>query len=713
MSFLNPFLLAGLGALSVPILIHLMNRRRSQRVVWAAMRFLQASIARNQNRLNVEDWLLLALRCLLLALLAFALARPTFQNPNTVQRNRTAVTGILLLDNSYSLGLTDGVQSRFDRAKQYAETILDALPANSATAVWLVSDIVHGLIPEPTHDLNLARKTLQAAPLSDRGTHLVPALRAAVAALQRHSGAHREIYLLTDGQASGWEEVRETVQLLNDAKSDVHLNLILITDADQPNLGISDFRLAGGLTPVEQPLRFEVQVTNFGHTEARAVAVRLAVDSEPAGDQTILDSLPAGTAKSVSLFTKLHTPGSHTVTAEITGDRLAADDRRTLAVEATRRLRVLLVDGHPSRDPFASETFYLRNALAPVDPAAAADFYIEPVVVTPSEFATTRLDNFAGVVLANVADFSQATATALDQYIRRGGGLIVFPGSLSNPRFYNEELAGRYSLLPATLGTVTAAAADTQAFHLQASGYTHPLVTLWNDSAAGTLASARFLKAWQLQPTDTNATRVVLRFDNGQPALVERTAGQGRVVLFASSANSAWNDLPARPAFVPLLYRTLGALVEQRQKALNIAVGDRLIYRTSEAALGKEVRITHGETWRESLRVELIDNQPMVISEPVDWAGAYDVTIQTDPPRQLKFAAQSDPAESQLEGLTAAQLARLSSVATIVRWQPESAWKQTGAANQGGWEIWRVLAWLALAVAVTELVVGQLFSEPK
>ena len=177
------------------------------------MRFLRTSVARNQRRLNIEDWLLLVLRCLLLALLALALARPTLQNTAAVSWGRTAVTGLILLDNSYSMGLTDGTQSRFDRARKYAETIIDSLPSTSKTAVWLVSDSTRGLIPEPTRDFNLARKILREAPLSDRGTRLYPAIKSGIEMLQRHGGARREIYLLTDGQIGGWEELGETVKL--------------------------------------------------------------------------------------------------------------------------------------------------------------------------------------------------------------------------------------------------------------------------------------------------------------------------------------------------------------------------------------------------------------------------------------------------------------------------------------------------------------------
>ena len=334
-------------------------------------------------------------------------------------------------------------------------------------------------------------------------------------------------------------------------------------------------------------------------------------------------------------------------------------------------------------------------------------------MVTPTELVTTRVDNFAVVVLANVSDLSQATATALGQYVRRGGGLIIFPGSLVNTRFYNDELAGRYGLLPATLGTANEAADDEHAFHLQAKDYNHPIAALWNDPAAGTLASARFTKALRLQPVGKKETRVVLQFADGTPAMLERIVGQGRVVLFASTANTAWNDLPVRPAFVPLLFRTLGALLEQRNKAINIPVGDRFVYRMTEEALGKDAIITGGEKFRQDRRVELVEGQPVLLSEAMDRAGAYDVTIQTEPPIKLKFATQADPRESQLDALTEGELAQFNSIATVVHWQPDTPWKQSGPAPASGSEIWRVLAWIALIVATAETVLGQTFSDPK
>src|SRR5947207_13046465 len=106
MNFLNPILLAGLAAVSVPIIIHLLNRRKFQKVVWAAMRFLKLSVEQNQRRMKIEDMILLALRCLLLVLLALALARPALLSNTADRFGQSKVTGIIIVDNSYRMGLS-------------------------------------------------------------------------------------------------------------------------------------------------------------------------------------------------------------------------------------------------------------------------------------------------------------------------------------------------------------------------------------------------------------------------------------------------------------------------------------------------------------------------------------------------------------------------------------------------------------------------------
>lgn len=191
MTFLNTIMLGGLAAIAIPILIHLLNRRRFRKVMWAAMRFIAASVEKNKRRMEIEDLILLALRCLIVALIALALARPTLRNVTAGFLGGGRTAGILLLDNSLSMGMSDGTSTRLDKAKRAAEQAIDSLPQGSSVAVWLVSDIVRDVIPEPTFDLNLARKSVREAALSDRATELAAAIDRGVETLLKRVGSRR------------------------------------------------------------------------------------------------------------------------------------------------------------------------------------------------------------------------------------------------------------------------------------------------------------------------------------------------------------------------------------------------------------------------------------------------------------------------------------------------------------------------------------------
>src|SRR6266849_1836595 len=412
MSFLNPIMLAGIAAVAVPIIIHLLNRRKFQKVVWAAMRFIQTSVEQNQRRLRLEDMILLALRCLLLALLALALARPAILSNAGDVFGQSKVTGVIILDNSYSMGVSDGTSTRFDKARKAAEQALDSMPAGSATAVLLASDIVQGAIAEPTFDLNLARKVIREAPLTDRATDVFPALEKAVDTLQGRLAIRKEIYLVTDGQASGWRHLTEIERTLEKSKAEIKTHIILVNEHEEHNLGVSELP----------------------------------------GDEFTVSSIPPGASKSLSLFAKFRAAGFHAVTARIPEDRLPADDQRSLVVRAIKEVRVLLVDGKPGREPRDSETYFLKHALAPVAPDAAASYFIKTTTLTPPELPQARLDEFDAIILANVPDFSEATLKAFQSYLRRGGGLMIFPGGLVDASVYKEQLFKRLNFLPAELG---------------------------------------------------------------------------------------------------------------------------------------------------------------------------------------------------------------------------------------------------------------------
>ena len=740
MAFLNPLLLFGCASIAAPIIIHLLSRRTVKKTVWAAMRFLQETIQQNQRRLNIEDLLLLALRCLLLIFLALALARPTLRSGAALGG---AATAIIAIDNSYSMSATDGVSSRLEKAKLAAEQLVDSLPTGSSVALLTVSDVARGAITVPTTDRNTARKVIRSIRPTSRGTDWLVGLRMAFETAARSSGGGKEVDIITDGQNSGWRQNEEIRSLLREGRDTAAVRLILVGERESRNVGISGLRLAGAVPTVGQALRFEVEVTNYGSEDATNVAVNLAADDEPPQDTTTIDKLPAGGSRSVSLFAKMRVEGYHTVTARTTPDHLPADDQRTVALHVLKEMGVLLVDGNSGAAPRDAATFFLRNALVPVSPAERERYFLKLKVIPPSGMDAVKLGDFEAIVLADVGDLSARSMESIAAYLRRGGGLLVFPGPHTNAAFYNKELLGHYHFLPASLGDAHGDAAqgsDNKGFTIQVARYEHPLVTLWNDPASGTLGSARFYRAFTLQPAPAadhtkeapgkpkadpaGDPQVVLRFADNSPMLMERTWGAGRVLLFASTANTAWNDLPVRPAFVPLLYRTLASVVNRKDERLNVPVGGRFSLPVEPEALGKEATVTpplppmsgsdktKPEEAHDQRRIEMVGDTATLQYEDTDIAGSYKVAMPGEGAAGYRFAVQADTRESHLEDLTQAQIDQLSPV-NLVRWTPSVNLKDSANRARRGAEFWLPFALLALACAVAEMVLADWFSKSK
>jgi len=243
------------------------------------------------------------------------------------------------------------------------------------------------------------------------------------------------------------------------------------------------------------------------------------------------------------------------------GNPAVADEppRSNLSLRAEVQLRVLLVDGDVSGQDPRGSTFFLLHALQPVSASERDRYFIKTTTVTPAELPSVTLNDFNAIMLADVSEFSDSTAIALQQYARHGGALVIFPGPHINRSFYNEQLFRHLALLPVELGEPH----SDKFLKVQPPPYNHPITSLWNDSGAGDLTSARFYCVFPLESRAgerQDPPEVVLRFEDGSPAMMTGRLGNGHVILFASTADTEWNDLPTRPVFVPLIHRILAAV---------------------------------------------------------------------------------------------------------------------------------------------------------
>jgi len=667
LGFANAGLLYGLAAASIPILIHLLNRRKRREVRWAAMRFLAAALAKNQRRIRVEQWLLLALRCLLVALVVGAMAKPFLESFGDVIPGRRTHR-VIVLDASMSMAARAGGSTRFDQAKAVAAQLLKDSRRGDAASLVLMGDPPRVVVGEPSANLEEVRKEVAELSAGDGGVDLAATFEAVDRVMEASSIPQKELVVLSDLQASSWRPRGDG------ASADEGLRrAVERIEARRPRSMVVDLGKAGagnravvGLEadrPVITPgttVVVTAMVRNFGPAAAEGVRVRLAADGRLGPEQVV--DLPVGDAVPVVFNQQFAGPGDHVLEASIDEDALPPDDRRFLVAPVREAVRVLLVDGDLRSEAFLAETDFLAQALAPGDSAEGAPEPIRVEVVPESQLARRDLAAYDVVALCNVSQFSPPEVRSLEGFLAQGGGVVVFPGDQSSAENYNRLLFdGGRGILPASIGDVVGDPAKKEgAFRFDPLGFRHPILADFRNQADPVVAGLTQTQVWGYYklalPPDSPA-RVALAFDDGDPAVIESARRPGRVFLAALPADAAWSNWPAHRSYPPVMNALILEAASGRQSDRTVAVGRPFDQAFPAAAAGAEADVATPKGAVEATRLAADGGLARLHFEKTDAAGAYRVKVGPPAPAELAFAANPDPAESDPAKLDRAGLA--------------------------------------------------------
>jgi hypothetical protein len=702
---LNLWMLAGLGALAIPPLIHLLNRRRFNVVDWGAMQFLQISET-TRRRLLIEEILLMLLRMGLIAVLVLALAAPYAVSPLLAEvGGRPNRDVVLLFDGSYSMGLIDAHgKTPHDAAKEWAEAFLKDLKPGDRVIVLQAKQQVVPVVGEPTHDLDLVREQIAKLPQPRGGCDWPAALHEAQRLLAaKAKTSHREIIVLSDSQRYGWADPDTLfrwemvgTQLRSEAgRSEsaggpldqpriwvVNVKPEGATDVPPPNYALAPLQATRAVAWAGQRLKFKTALAVSGKQEYEPPhRLRLEVDGKPAGEiQAPARAALAGVQVPLSFVHRFNTPGSHLVSVIVDPDpppdkrpvgyrlkdRLPGDNRQDLAVEVVDALPVLLVDGDAKLTP-ESSTYFLRKALAqspdpdrpPVALArvvTAADF--DPALLA-SDLDPARPGSRPRVlVLADVPRLGAAQVDAVDRFLAEGGGVLVTLGERVEPdgAFYNDQLyRGGQGWLPARLDRVVgdrkrpdlAAAPDLKRFQ-------HPALELFREEPNCTLGKAAFPRWWKVTTNAQNQALAGALLTTGDPLLVERPYKGGRVLLCTVPLDRSWDaNLPSVWEFPVLAHELVYYLADARSVEHNLKPGQPLRYRPEGTRHGKDA----GDERRsltlyppEGAAVSLQpETWPLVYEQARD-TGVY--RLEVGGSKNVYYVVQPDPRESDLAPAT-------------------------------------------------------------
>ena len=654
--FVNLPLLGWLAAAAAPVVIHLWMRRKYRETSWAAMEYLLAAVRRQSRRLHFEQWLLLAVRTMLIVLVVLAIAEPYLDRPLLRLASGGRTHRVLVLDGSFSMAYQPADQTRFARAKELAREIVESAPAGDAFTLLLMTSPPQVVVGTPALAADEVAAEIEALRQPHTTADLpgtIPLIGKVIETARRESPrlTHHEVYFLTDLQRAAWApsvSKAARAELQRRVESLAETATLALIDVGQPaadNLAVTALRLLTTPAIAGRTCRFEATVKSFAAQPVARQAVELLVDGRRVAQRHV--DVPAGGEATVLFEYRFDVPGDHAVEVRAEGDSLPVDNRRYLAVTVRRSVSVLCVEGRPSGRPFGGACDYLAVALAPGDePGLSHPIDVE--VVPESALLERDLSRYDSVAMCNVAQFTSGEADVLSAYVRGGGSVVFFMGDRVMPDRYNRELgvearkANR--LLPAELGPVV----ETPEGRLDPLGYRHPMLEAFRGADQAGLLTAPVGRHVRFTVPDEGPARVALRLPGGDPLIVEQAFGRGRVVLVATSADTSWTPMPLLPSYVPLVQEILAFCLADRMTGRNVTAGEPL--RGTVAAVGEsgavEVRTPEGE--RREVRLSGPGNR-RDWTFPATWqTGIY--AVRTAPPDEQEklFAANVDTAESDL-----------------------------------------------------------------
>jgi hypothetical protein len=527
MGFLAPAFFGGLIAIGIPIAIHLINRERRVVVQFPSLMFLRKVPYRSVRRQKLRHLLLLAMRCLALALLVAAFSRPFFsQHKPAVGSLLGARERVILVDRSYSMGYADHWKRALDAARAAAR---DLSGNDRATLVFFANDPVAAT--EPTANQSRIEHAIAGAKLSSEGTRVEPALKLAAQILSASNLPRKEVVMISDFQRVAWGR-RDDVQLPAGAV----MTAVDVGGEQSADLAVTQVSTDRDRVGDRDRVTVTARVTNTG-AAPRTVEATLDIGGRAVETRSV--TVPAkGVAQ--ARFSPNAVPAAATRgTVRITHDSLQANDSFNFTLAPGEAVSVLVV--RPSK-PRENESLYLSRALEIGDrPAFHVDVRAEDALRAADLTARSL------VVLDEVAPPNGAVGARLRDAVNAGTGLLVVPGDLPAARWTPEWRA----LMPARLGSVVDRTRDAGG-SVASVDYGHPVFEQFSAPRSGDFSTAHIFRYRQLVASGDSG--VIAKLDDGSPALVEKSVGGGKVLMWASSLDEYWTDLPLQPVFLPFVH---------------------------------------------------------------------------------------------------------------------------------------------------------------
>ena len=640
-----------------------------------------------------------------------------FADASIERKTPCAVTGdgspdlgvVIAVDASYSMGHGGLAESRHEDAIKRVREVLDTVALEDPVTLVQMSDrpTIHfrgsGYNPEKFDEVI---STLEPSALGLSLEKNIEQLEELVAELKAPS---KECYLITDAQEDDWNELsqasRETLSRLTD-EADVYI--VPTRKSREDNISIRRLVYASGTLTEQGMARFTAEVRNEGRSRTTGGDATLYLDDRKVSRRA-LGPLDPGQTRSLSFYAPFTSAGDVSLTAKLSGqdDGLKIDNVRQAVVNVQPAIQVLCVDNVPeiNEDTKYEGSFFLSRVFRL---KGGSNERIQMTRSYWQDMPRSGLSDFDVIIMANVPEVDLDLAKRLKRFVEGGGGLMFFLGEDVDTESYNKRLAGEaVDLLPAKLLESVRIPEQSKPWGISASRSMHPLATLVQRLPEEVTATAKVAKVVKAQPS-AEAETILDIPELDAPLLIRRDVGLGSVLLFTTTADRAWSNLPVHPIYV-MLMRQAVTNITSRPDSRTLLTGQTKVIPVPGRKIGQTIEISGPDDSVVKVQVSQTDGEPVIAFAP-DRAGLYEIPA-TDNVPAVTLAANVDPRESNVRVIDPGAI-RSSLQSTQVK-VVEGASDFAAMITEGrqGREIGALLLYLGIIVFILQSLLAKHYSE--
>lgn len=710
MDYVNPGMLAGAGAAAIPVVIHLVMRQRPRKMEFPALRFLQARQTSNRRTLKLRHILLLLLRMAALALLAFALARPSSKLFGMFGDQEGPITAVLVIDTSPRMSYSADGQTRLEAARKIADELLASLPPKSQ--IGILDSATSSRVYEA--DLTVARQRIAQLKPGSRGQPLAAMCESAVELLRETEFPRKELYVFTDFSVGAWSGNRAGDWGRRAIDRGIAKVQFIDVGAEKPvDYSLGNLALSEQTLVLNRPLLISTAVSSLGAGAKRLVRLSL-VDRQTGKlvDKGIAEvDLGPDETKEVPLpeLGSLEL-GTHQGEVRIDDvDSLPENNVRYFTVTVRPAPRILVA----APAPVASRAAYYSQAIAGRELQLNGIAPYEIVTTAYEQLGEQEFGKFAAVILLDPPTLADPLWQGLEGYVRGGGGVAVFLGENAKPSTFNTEIP--QTVLAGTLGSTY----SPSNLYFWPNPDAHPLLadfkpvknsTPWEDFAV--------LRYWKFTPGEQ--TTVVAGYNNEAEAIIERRIGLGRALTITTPISelpgtrdeNRWNFLPIGPRPWPfvVLVNGITTYLIGRDDPLNYMSQEGAVVRLDPAKRFETYLVTRRNSDAPPLRLAA-DLKRNVLNVPItDTAGNYRVQAGgTDEGVDLGYSVNLPADGESLRRIEAAEVDRLFADVPHGTVRRFSELKREANPDRGGRELFPILICTVAVVLGVEQVLSNRF----